>query len=70
MASGAVGWHGATMATPPKRDSRSGGSLLAVSIVAGAVGGTIGGQPSLGFLAGTAAGLIMLLAVWLVDRRR
>jgi len=56
------------MARTPKRNARSGGSLLAVSIVAGAVGGTIGGQPSMGFLAGTAAGLIMLLAVWLADR--
>jgi hypothetical protein len=58
------------MAGPPRRNARSGGALLALSIVAGAVGGTIGGQPSMGFLAGTAAGLIMLLAVWLVDRRR
>jgi hypothetical protein len=44
--------------------------LLAVSIIAGAVGGTLGGEPSLGFLAGLAAGLVMLLAVWLLDRRR
>ena len=58
------------MARPPRKDARSGGALLAVSIVAGAVGGTIGGQPSIGFLAGLAAGLLMLGAVWLVDRRR
>ena len=53
-----------------RRDARSGGALLAVSIIAGAVGGTLGGEPSLGFLAGLAAGLVMLLAVWLLDRRR
>lgn len=58
------------MAQPPRKDARSGGALLAISIVAGAVGGTIGGQPSAGFLAGLGAGLVMLLAVWLVDRRR
>ena len=57
------------MAQPPRRDGRSGGALLAISIIAGALGGTIGGQPSIGFLAGLAAGLLMLLAVWLVDRR-
>lgn len=58
------------MATPPRRDARSGGVLLALSIVAGAVGGIIGGQPSVGLVAGLAAGLIMLVAVWLVDSRR
>jgi hypothetical protein len=47
----------------------SGGSLLAVSILAGAVGGIIGGQPSIGLVAGLAAGLVLLLAVWLFDRR-
>lgn len=58
------------MSTPSRNDSRSGGALLALSIVAGAVGGAIGGQASIGFLAGLGAGLVMLLAVWLVDRRR
>jgi hypothetical protein len=57
------------MAQAP-RNPRSGGALLAVSIVAGAVGGTLGGQPSMGFLAGLAAGLAMLIGVWLLDRRR
>ena len=58
------------MAQAPKKDARSGGALLALSIVAGAVGGTIGGQPSLGFLAGLAAGLVILLLVWVTDRSR
>ena len=58
------------MADRPKTDARSGGSLLAISIIAGAVGGTIGGQPSVGVLVGVAAGLVMLAAVWLTDRRR
>jgi len=58
------------MADAPRKDARSGGALLAVSILGGAVGGAIGGQASAGFLAGLAAGLLMLLAVWLMDRRR
>lgn len=53
-----------------QKDARSGGALLAISIVGGAIGGAIGGQASIGFLAGLAAGLVMLVAVWLVDRRR
>lgn len=57
------------MAKAPKKDPRSGGSLLALSILAGAIGGLFAGQTSVGFLAGTAAGLAMLGAVWLYDRR-
>lgn len=53
----------------PKQNARSGGALLALSIVAGAVGGVIGGQASIGFLAGLAVGLALLAAVWLADRR-
>jgi ABC-type uncharacterized transport system permease subunit len=48
----------------------AGGSLLALSMVIGAVTGTIYGQPSLGFLAGVAVGALFLLLVWLLDRRR
>ncbi len=53
-----------------KQGSKAGGSLLAVSIIAGVIGGTISGQPSIGFLIGLGAGLLMLAAVWLSDRRR
>ena len=58
------------MAQPPDKGARSGGSLLAASIIAGAIGGTIAGQSSVGFLVGLAAGLTLLAAVWLSDRRR
>jgi hypothetical protein len=52
-----------------RKDPRAGGSLLAVCIIAGAIGGTIGGQPSVGFVAGFGAGLIILAFVWLTDRK-
>ncbi len=50
--------------------SQAGGSILAISIIAGTVAGVIVRQPSIGFLIGTAAGLFMLLVMWLRDRRR
>ena len=49
--------------------SRSGGCLLAVSVLAGAFVGLVFGQPSIGFLAGSALGLLLVLAVFLIDRR-
>ena len=70
LGTGAPACHEGAMAERPKTDARSGGSLLAISIIAGSIGGTIGGQPSVGVLVGVAAGLVMLAAVWLTDRRR
>ena len=58
------------MARDKGRDARSGGSLLAIAIIAGAVAGSLLGQASVGVLAGAGAGLLMLLIVWLIDRRR
>ena len=52
----------------PKHRPRSGGFVLAVSILAGAVGGILAGEPSLGFLAGLGVGLLLLLLIWLKDR--
>lgn len=52
-----------------RRTPLAGGALLAAAILAGTASGIAGGQPSLGFLAGLAAGLALLLAVWLVGRR-
>ena len=52
------------------RASRSGGFLLAVSILVGTIGGGLLGQPSIGFLSGTAVGIASLIIVWLFDRRR
>jgi hypothetical protein len=50
--------------------TRSGGCLLALTVVAGAVVGTIFGQPSIGFLAGSLVGLILVLVVFVIDRSR
>jgi ABC-type uncharacterized transport system permease subunit len=44
--------------------------MLAISIVAGSVAGVIVGQPSIGFLAGLAAGVLLATLFWLADRRR
>ena len=57
------------MAKPARRDARSGGSLLAIGVIAGAVAGTLAGEPTIGLLAGAGIGLALLLVVWLVDRR-
>ena len=57
------------MTRPIRHFSRAGGSLLAISIIAGTVAGTIARQPSIGFLVGVAAGVVMLGYVYLVDRK-
>ena len=49
--------------------ARSGGFLLAFSLLAGTFVGMILGQPSIGFLAGAALGLILVIAVFLLERR-
>jgi hypothetical protein len=48
----------------------AGGSLLALSMVAGVVIGTLNAQPSIGFLVGLGVGALLLLLVFLLDRRR
>lgn len=52
----------------PSNFPRAGGALLAAAILIGVVAGIVLRQPSLGFLAGLAAGLLLLAAVWLRDR--
>lgn len=52
------------------RYTQAGGSILAISIIAGTVAGVIVGQPSIGFLIGTAAGVLLATLFWLNDRRR
>lgn len=49
---------------------KAGGALLALAIVAGAVLGVAFGQPTIGVLAGTAAGIAVAVALWLADRAR
>jgi hypothetical protein len=51
------------------RSGQAAGFILAVSILAGALGGTIVGQPSIGFLTGLAAGVAISVLFWLNDRR-
>jgi hypothetical protein len=57
------------MAAHPKTP-RAGGALLALAILAGVGAGIYARQPSIGFLAGAGIGLLLLLLVWLLDRRR
>ena len=52
------------------RSTQAAGFILAISILAGAVGGSIVGQPSIGFLVGLAAGIAISLLFWLIERRR
>ena len=52
------------------RYTQAAGSVLAISIIAGTVAGVIVGQPSIGFLAGLAAGLLLAILFWLNERRR
>ncbi|MGZ8287142.1 MAG: hypothetical protein ACXW27_08515 [Allosphingosinicella sp.] len=54
----------------PTRSAQAAGFILAISILAGAVAGAIVGQPSIGFLAGLAAGVSIALLFWLNERRR
>jgi len=58
------------MADAPRKNRQAGGCLLTFGILAGVAAGLYYREPSIGFLAGTAAGLLLLLAVWLIDRRR
>lgn len=58
------------MASSPSRTPMAGGFLLAVSLVVGTVLGAGQGQASLGFVAGFGVGLVLALAVWLIDRRK
>ncbi len=51
------------------RSPRAGGFLLILGIFVGVIVGIWRGEPSLGFLIGTAAGIAAALLVWLVDRR-
>jgi hypothetical protein len=52
------------------RSTQAAGFILAISILAGAIGGSVVGQPSIGFLAGLGAGLAAAILFWMVERRR
>ncbi|HEX9964712.1 MAG TPA: hypothetical protein VGB04_06975 [Allosphingosinicella sp.] len=51
------------------RSAQAAGFILAISIMAGAVGGSIVGQPSIGFLVGLTAGVLLAILFWLNERR-
>lgn len=51
------------------RYTQAAGSMLAISIIAGAVAGVIVGQPSIGVLVGTGAGILLAILFWLKERR-
>lgn len=46
------------------------GAIIALLIMAGTIGGGFLGQPSIGLLAGTAAGVAVALLLWLRERKR
>lgn len=53
-----------------QRSPQAGGFLLIAAIFVGTGIGVARGEPSLGFVAGLAAGIALALLVWLLDRRR
>lgn len=53
----------------PTKAPQAGGVLLAAGLLGGSVIGAVLGQPTIGFLAGGAAGVALALLVWLRERR-
>jgi hypothetical protein len=49
---------------------QAGGCFLMVAILLGFLGGMANQDPLKGTLVGTAAGIVIAIALWLVDRRR
>lgn len=50
------------------RNTRAGGSLIALGSIAGTFGGGALGQPSIGLLVGFGAGTLLAVLIWLRDR--
>lgn len=53
-----------------RRNARSGGIFLTISILAGCGLGLAAGNPMKGILIGTGLGTTAALLLWLIDRRR
>jgi hypothetical protein len=53
-----------------KRTPMAGGFLLMAAILCGAILGIAIGNPAMGLLIGTAIGIGIAVAVWLIDRSR
>jgi hypothetical protein len=56
--------------TDRSRFTQAGGAILSISIISGTVAGVIVRQSSIGFLVGTAAGILLLTLFWLRERKR
>jgi hypothetical protein len=53
-----------------QRSPQAGGCLLIAAIFLGTGIGIARGEPSIGFLAGLCAGVLLAVLVWLIDRSR
>ena len=53
-----------------RNNTRAGGCLLTICILAGFPLGLSLGNPMKGILIGTATGVALALALWLIDRRK
>lgn len=51
-----------------RKEPTGAGAIIAFLILAGTIGGGLMGQPSIGLLAGTAAGVLIALLLWLRER--
>ena len=58
---------GAIMA---KKATQAGGCFLTICILGGTVAGVMTGNPMRGVLIGTAAGAVLAVLTWLIDRWR
>ena len=50
------------------RYTQAGGFVLALSIIAGAIGGAMLHQSSIGFLIGLGVGVVLAVLIWVLNR--
>ncbi|MEH3102406.1 MAG: hypothetical protein PGN12_00685 [Sphingomonas phyllosphaerae] len=55
---------------PPSRNTSAGGFPIAIGALGGTAIGLYAGQPSIGFLAGIAAGVTLAVMIWWRERER
>lgn len=51
-----------------RKEPTGAGAIIAFLILGGTIGGGLMGQPSIGLLAGTGAGVLIALLLWLRER--
>jgi len=56
--------------SPPSRTPVAGGFFLVLSLMAGVLIGATQGQTTAGFFIGLGVGVTLLVAIWLIDKRR